>query len=421
MHRLPRLQWQTWVRLAFVEAGSDWRSLNKLRVAVAPWTDHIGTVTGRAGVTTGEFAVADPRPSYTGEYQQLGVNAWDRPVGTVSGQSAPGGGAYSVADPRPDASWEGHGKYSITPFDAPAGSVIAASATGNGAFAVADPRPAWDESRAALGVVKFGETAPTIIGVRAPGQGRYSVADPRLGDGPNGPHFNNVYRVVRFDQTSMAITAGTSPSSGGLAVADPRTGYKEDAHRSKLAVSDWNDVGRTVTGTGHVTGGALCVADPRTGIDRGRGDDYLTARHYGVQPWDATAQAVTASAGHDNGMWSVADPRPLPAPEARLVAIIRVLDGTWHRPFTTLELAALQSLVDPDEYLELHGSSDTAWRERIGNAVPPAAAEAIASVMAETLLLAWAGETFALSATPIWVQPIAVALSIDIPTEGARA
>lgn len=402
MHRMRALQWRTWVRLAFVEAGSDWRSLKKLRIidghladyalmpesawhrgalGVTPWEDTAGTVTGGARPHNGAFSVADPRPTYTGEYQQLGVNDWHRPVGTVSGQSAPGGGAYSVADPRP------HG---------------------------------WDEGRAALGVVGFTETAPTIIGVRAPGQGRYSVADPRLGDGPNGPHFNNVYRVVRFDQTSMAVTAGTSPSSGGLAVADPRTGYKDSSHRNKFAVSKWDDAGRTVTGADHVTGGALCVADPRTNIDRGRGDDYLTARHYGVLPWEATAQAVTASADHDNGMWSVADPRPLPAPEARLVAIIRSLDGTWHRPFTTLELAALQSLVDPDEYLELHGTSDTAWRERIGNAVPPAAAEAIASAMAETLLLAWAGETFQLSATPVWVQPIVIALSVDLP-EGATA
>ena len=52
---------------------------------------------------------------------------------------------------------------------------------------------------------------------------------------------------------------------------------------------------------------------------------------------------------------------------------------------------------------------------------PPAAAEAIASVMAETLLLAWAGETFALSATPVWVQPIAIALAVDLPQEGAIA
>jgi hypothetical protein len=115
----------------------------------------------------------------------------------------------------------------------------------------------------------------------------------------------------------------------------------------------------------------------------------------------------------------------------KVIAMIRALDGTWHRPFTTLELAALQSLIDPDEYwsddpkiqaeidranggrpFELAGASDSAWRERIGNAVPPDAAEAIAEVMGTTLLLAWSGETFVLSATPIWVRQVAVALSV---------
>ena len=56
--------------------------------------------------------------------------------------------------------------------------------------------------------------------------------------------------------------------------------------------------------------------------------------------------AVSAAACHDNGRWSVAD-RRLPAATDNLVAVIRAEDGTWHRPFTTLELAALQSLFDP--------------------------------------------------------------------------
>ncbi|WP_437559325.1 hypothetical protein [Acidithiobacillus sulfuriphilus] len=94
------------------------------------------------------------------------------------------------------------------------------------------------------------------------------------------------------------------------------------------------------------------------------------------------------------------------------MATIRALDGTWHRPFTTLELAALQGLVDPEEHLDLEGLSDSAWRERIGNAVPPPAAQAIAGVMGQTLLLAWAGETFMLNAMPIWVRPVTVALSV---------
>lgn len=92
--------------------------------------------------------------------------------------------------------------------------------------------------------------------------------------------------------------------------------------------------------------------------------------------------------------------------------MIRAQDGTWHRPFTTLELAALQSLFDPEEQFELDGLSDAAWRERIGNAVPPDAARAIANVMGEVLLLTWTGETFAMGSTPIWVRPIAAALMV---------
>ena len=103
----------------------------------------------------------------------------------------------------------------------------------------------------------------------------------------------------------------------------------------------------------------------------------------------------------------------MPDQNTNLVAVIRALDNTWHRPFTTLELAALQGLVDPEEHLELEGLSDSAWRERIGNAVPPPAAQAIAGVMGQTLLLAWSGETFMLNAMPIWVQPVAIALAVD--------
>ncbi|HFH3179188.1 TPA: DNA cytosine methyltransferase, partial [Pseudomonas aeruginosa] len=161
--------------------------------------------------------------------------------------------------------------------------------------------------------------------------------------------------------------------------------------------------------------GALSIADPRV-LDRTKGDAYLTGGHYGVVGFDQSAGAVSASARHDNGRWSVADPR-MPAANDRLTCIIQSLDGTWHRPFTTLELAALQSLVDPEEQLVLDGLSDSDWRERIGNAVPPAAAEAIAGVMGTTLLLAEQGETFMLSNTPIWVRPVAVALSVSQPAE----
>jgi site-specific DNA-cytosine methylase len=41
MHRVPRLQWQTWVRLAFVEAGSEWRSLRRLAIEEGRLRDYL--------------------------------------------------------------------------------------------------------------------------------------------------------------------------------------------------------------------------------------------------------------------------------------------------------------------------------------------------------------------------------------------
>ncbi|MCS9381585.1 DNA cytosine methyltransferase [Pseudomonas aeruginosa] len=384
MHRVPSLQWKTWVRLALVRAGSDWRSLNDLAVedgylrdliivpeyqagymGVHGWNDSMGTIAGRSGPTNGAFSVADPRaPANALQYQQYGVRRWTDTSGAIIGVKSPGQGTFSVADPR----GKSFGKYPVTDWDGPSGTVIAASTTGQGAFAVADPRP-------------------------------------------GGVRHNNVFRVVSMGSHAGTVTGGHSPSSGGQAVADPRYhNWHPGASSRKLHVGEWGSATGTVTGSQQVASGALSIADPRV-LDRTKGDAYLTGGHYGVVGFDQSAGAVSASARHDNGRWSVADPR-MPAANDRLTCIIQSLDGTWHRPFTTLELAALQSLVDPEEQLILDGLSDSEWRERIGNAVPPAAAEAIAGVMGTTLLLAEAGETFMLSNTPIWVRPVAVALSV---------
>ncbi|MBH9361576.1 DNA cytosine methyltransferase [Pseudomonas aeruginosa] len=309
MHRIPSLHWKTWVRLALVEAGSDWRSLNKLAIEDGHLRDLVIV------------------PEYRSGY--MGVHGWDDTASTIAGRSGPTNGAFSVADPRyrQAANWN-HGQQ--------------------------------------FGVIRWAESAPTIPGQTMPGQGTFSVADPR-------PHWNRHsgnYRVIRYDQPAGTIIAG---------------------------------------GKG-VQGGQQSVADPRI-LHRGKGDNYLTGGHYGVIGFNQHSGAIAASSRYDSGRFSVADPR-IPAADERLTCIIRSLDGTWHRPFTTLEKAALQSLVEPEEYLVLDGMSDKDWSERIGNAVPPATAEAIAGVMGTTLLLAEQGETFMLSNTPIWVRPVAVALSV---------
>ncbi|MFT4171790.1 MAG: DNA cytosine methyltransferase [Rhodocyclaceae bacterium] len=361
MHRVPNLSWKTWVRLAFVEAGSDWRSLNRLDVVDGHLRDYL--------------IVPEHRHGY------LGVREWDQPTGTVAGASGPGNGAFSIADLR-----------------------FAQSAR-------------WNDGHA-YGVLRMDDHARTIGGQQMPGQGYYSVADPRhLGAAKH----NNEFRIVSWASASGAVT---SAHGTGQCVQDPR---RSGPTFGKYAVTPWDNASGTVI-AGSTTGqGAFAVADPRPNMNRQRGDNYLTGGHYGVIGWDESSGAVSASACHDNGRWSVADPRSLPnlptctesqtpaMPTAndKLVAVIRALDGTWHRPFTTLELAALQSLIEPEEYLELDGLSDQAWRERIGNAVPPDAAQAVAEVMGTTLLLAESGETFMLSAAPVWVRPVAVALSLS--------
>ncbi|WP_305827847.1 DNA cytosine methyltransferase [Pseudomonas aeruginosa] len=314
MHRVPSLQWRTWVRLALVRAGSDWRSLNELAIEDGYLRDLVIV------------------PEYRSGY--MGVHGWDDTAGTIAGRSGPTNGAFSVADPRyRQASNWNHGQQ--------------------------------------FGVIRWAESAPTIPGQTMPGQGTFSVADPR----PNWNRHSGNYRVIRYDQPAGTIIAG---------------------------------------GKG-VQGGQQSVADPRI-LHRGKGDNYLTGGHYGVIGFNQHSGAIAASSRYDSGRFSVADPR-IPAADERLTCIIRSLDGTWHRPFTTLEKAALQSLVEPEEYLVLDGMSDKDWSERIGNAVPPHAAEAIADVMGTTLLLAEQGETFRLSNTPIWVRNVAVALSVSQPAE----
>ena len=318
MHRLPALAWKTWVRLAFVEAGKDWRSLNRLAVEDGYLSDYLIVPAMHNGT--------------------MGVHAWNDTTGTVTGNARPMTGAFSVADPR-------------------------------------------------CATVKH----------------------------------NNCFRVVRWAGPAGTVTGGGHPSAGGQCVADPRPGGELF---SKYPVTDWQEPAGTVI-AGSTTGqGAFAVADPRSGMAGDRAA-YQTGGHYGVIPWDQPSGAVSAAACHDNGRWSVADPRvceisqvgKLPAATDHLVAMILAEDNTWHRPFTTLELAALQSLFDPEDPAEalafgLAGESDQTDREQIGNAVPCASAEAIASEMGRTLLLARSGETFQLSCAPVWVRPVAAAINL---------
>ncbi|MFY3626050.1 DNA cytosine methyltransferase [Achromobacter xylosoxidans] len=403
MHRIPNLSWKTWVRLAFVEAGNDWRSLNRLAVRDGYLRDYLLVPEMHAGV--------------------MGVRNWSEPCGTVTGNARPATGAFSVADPRfdPSAAWKDGQAYGVRRWDASTGAIAGQQGPGQGAYSVADPRhhgPAKHSNE--FRIVRYDEVARAVTGAHGTGQ---CVADLR---GFGADTHKNVFRVVPWTNSAGTVSSGHGPSSGGQAVADPRGGPDASKLHGKFHTADWAEHSHAVI-AGYANG-AFAVADPRPGLARERGDHYLTAGHYGVAAWDKHVGAVSASACHDNGRWTVADPRnfensqlSLPAANDKLVCRIIAEDGTWHRPFTTLELAALQSIYDPDDYAEaeergevfqMDGTSDSAHRERIGNAVPRKAAKAMAEEIGRAILLSRAGESFQLSSTPIWVRPIVTALAV---------
>lgn len=397
LHRLPRLTWDTWLRLALIPAGKDWRALKGLdlgRLALARYGQHQGkmrvedwqqpahTVTGSDRVGSGALSVADVR--WGGG--RFGVMGMDEQAGAVTAESLPTNGRFSVADVR----WGDYGAYGVLKLDQPAPCVTAQAAPGSGRFSVPDPR--WRAG--VLGVLPLDQPIGVVAGRSSPTNGAFSIADTLK----RGSRFNNVYRLIEWGETSPAVTGGGSPCSGGLNIADPR------GFANIMRVGPWGEPAGTVTGATRPAGGAPSVADPRPAFD--------SAGHYGVIPWDHAAGAVTGAASHDNGRNNVADPRL-----TEETPLIVALDGTWHRPLTTLELAALQGF--PTEGLTFDGNATQRHREKIGNAVPPPAAQAIAGVMGQVLLMARSGQTFALSSTPVWVRPVALALTIEgeaVPT-----
>lgn len=283
MHRIPRLAWKTWVRLALIPAGGDWRDLSNLGY--------------------------EPR---AGAYR---IIPWEQPSTTITGAT------------------KGVGQ-------------------SNGASAVADPRK------------------------------------------ENIQGYGNKYQVVDWNEPCSTVI-GSRIGSGAPMVADVRL---KNRHTSHFKVVPWEEASGTVTGASHVANGLISVQDIR----------YKCSQRAGtmeVMEWEKSAKTIT-SAGIYSGAAAVADPR-IPKENENGVWIIISTDGTWHRPLTTLELAALQGfpVKISGQPLKLSGKSDSKWRERIGNAVPVGAATAIAETMLRAMLPQLKNE-IALGWTQIWVKPL---------------
>ena len=341
LHRLPKLQWKTWVRLALIPAGGDWRDLENINPEQYR-LEHI------------------PRNS------TYGVQDWDKPADTVIGNMRVGGSqASAISDPRLSDRDNRHpGVYQIIRFNEPA-PCVTGTRFGSGAPAISDPRTGFKEGThvAIYRVSKWDKSAPTVTGANRPNNGAITIADPRI-----GPKWRNGWkctgaqgRINKWDKPTDTVIGHSGPRSNGAScVADPRLKCKPRS--GTMGVQDWDKPSSTVIGAGDIHAGSAAVADPRIPEDT------------------------------ESGKW-----------------IIISLDGTWHRPLTTLELAALQGFpftMADGKPLQLAGKSDAKWRERIGNAVPPQAAQAIGETILRALLPSMAGEwVMSMTGTDIWVMP----------------
>ena len=359
MHALPRIQWKTWVRLALIRAGKDWRDLAER------WEpDAWGVV---PDVTRGQ--------RYNNVYWLVDFREASP---AVTGGTGPSAGGLSVADPRAMRYGKHSGKMRVESADGPAHTITGSDRVGSGALSVADPRTGGGRwPGAGFGVLRWEGASRTVTCTPDIQAGGLSIADPR----PGRNWHKGVHKVSRLDETSCTITGRAGVTTGAFSIADPRTRTKMGPKSVTLRMKPWSEPGPTVTGNSSVwDSGGFSVADPRPNWRARNGT-------MGVQLWDERAATVTGSLDVQSGPGAVADPRELDTSSEPVVIISD--DGTWHRPLSTLELAALQSF--PTEVdgraLVLTGQSSTRWRMGIGNAVPPAAAKAVAEQMLRTLLV----------------------------------
>lgn len=242
-----------------------------------------------------------------------------------------------------------------------------------------DPRSTCSRREGALGVTPWSEQTHAVISAATPHNTSLQVADPRLSCTPR----SGAYGVAEWDEVSCTIVASSCHDNGAYTISDPRLAPRVARQNGGYGVNAWGDPSHAVIATAQVGVSWASVSDPRG--------------------WPTPTHELREG---DDGVLELHGP-PIDVESRRpTTLVIRTLDGMWHRPLTTLELAALQSLpMQLDgEWLQLDGGSHKEWRRRIGNAIPPAAAETVAREMLRTLDASDEGHLL-MSGSPRWVAP----------------
>ncbi len=354
MHILTDICVTNWTRLALIPPGGDWRDIE------------------------GALQAHEARNAHWSRYHTA---RFDLATPVVAGSGS--NGAFGVGDERVSSAVRAHAyrftnELMLHGWGRAARTVTGATHLGNGSGAVVDVRLTCEvrENSGAYGVLLPARPAYTVTAWGDINNGRFAYADTRaLGAvdvrrdvavilvgmlAPEGADFTaDVEARVELDAPTVAPVA-------------PTKGRRRKAPRRVAA-----PCGRVRRrgGRGALFEGVALVADPR--VPR---NPEIAVRFWATR----------------------LDQPPI------FVPVLATSSGYWHRPLTVWERCALQGfpLYDGDgRAIVLSGANISAWSERIGNAVPPPTAKAVAEQMLLTLLHAEAGVFVLSSGGGAWVQP----------------
>ena len=393
-----------------------------------------GAVRGTQTIYTAKASVPDPRvaTSYdSGEDAKsgiLGVTAADDAARAVLGAATIRNAPVSAADARvadvalPLREQRKNGGRGVADTDQPAHAVLAEGSVSNTRVSVADARLAGDDHAEAQDHDHHPASRPDG------GHGRPAGDAARHHAGRRQRLGTRVSAAVALTCGARAGAYGNPPADApsptivghhkhdrtAAITADPRLDH--EPRRGSHGMLDGGEPADTIRGHHTVRQAPASAPDPRLGKGRKpkRAKPVPLEVRYDERGWPVPTHELVLL---DDGRFVLygpaidfADARP------RSDIVIRAPDGTLHRPLTDAELAALQDFPLDFEFCGPSSCSKTpegappltGRRKRIGNAVPPGAAEAIAVECLETLIASYFGG-FRLASWLVWVAPEAMA------------
>lgn len=374
MHVLQPLSALNWLRLACIIAGCDWRTLPDQVELVVCETNEIELLSGVAWGAVCPRVQWDPT-KYGGRPGNYGVAERDQPSITVRGRHEVQNCEATVPDRRvataiKQRKGRHNGGRGVHAHDAPGHTVVTADVA-NTWSSVQDTRLGCTPRATAFGVANAAKPSGTILGAHDYDNSQGSVADVRI----RYQERNGAYEVQAAGTPSKTILGHFEVRQAPGAVEERRVA--SGAPRPRRA------------GPRRLT----------------RAERLRLALSFDEQGWAVPTHKLVR---RDDGRLVLYGPRlDFSARAAKLHLCIEAPDGTWHRPLTMRELAALQSVPSWFVFCGPRTSTETGTGQtkRNGNMVPVLAAKAIAEQVLAALIASDSGQLgLAAAGGAVWVR-----------------